>query len=102
MSSTISEAAEKPAPQFLQLSTDGASVKDYASNLHFAICEVFRLVWEHRELDLEEDQTYALNILTKLLGDLSLIIADPDNEDDEKYRQAVELLRQRFPAKDNL
>lgn len=86
-------------PQFLLIPTCGADVKEHASNLHFAICEVFRLVFEHRELDLGESPIYALNVLTKLLGDLAGIIADPNNEDDERYQQAVELLRQRFPAK---
>lgn len=81
----------------LQLPTDGAPVKDYASNLHFAICEVLRLVFEHRDLDLEENQTYALNVLSKLLADLAVVIADPDGLEDEKYREAVETLRQRFP-----
>jgi hypothetical protein len=77
---TTTEADNKPAPtpQFLQLPTDGAPVKDYAYDLHFAMCEVFRLVFEHRALDMEEDSIYALNIHTRLLSDLAGIIADPD------------------------
>ena len=61
------EAAAKPNPEFFQLPTHGDPVKDRASNLHFALCELLRLVFEHRELDLGDDETYALNVVTKLL-----------------------------------
>jgi hypothetical protein len=98
MSSNISEAAEKPNPEFFQLPTHGDPVKDRASNIHFALCELLRLVFEHRELDLGDDETYALNVVTKLLSDLAYIIGDPDGLEDEKYHKAIKELRERFPA----
>lgn len=101
LNTTTTEAADTaaPTPQFLQLPTEGASAKDYAYDLHFAICEVFRLVFEHRALDMEEDPIYALNILTRLLSDLVAIIADPDSEEDERFRKWMEKHGKHLPVK---
>lgn len=100
MSSNTTEATEQPAQRFIPIPTHGYEVKEWASTLHYAISEILLLAFEHRDLDLEEQQTYALNICVRTLSDLAEIIADPEGIEDGKYSQTIKALRERFPAKD--
>lgn len=44
----------------------GQSPKEWLSELHAAICQVQMLVFERRDLDLGEDETFALYVLARL------------------------------------
>lgn len=44
--------------------------KEWLSDLHEAICQVQMLVFERRELDLGEPETYALYVLARLQGQI--------------------------------
>lgn len=40
--------------------------REYLTDLHFAISEVLKLVFEHRENDLQETQNFSLFVLVDL------------------------------------
>ena len=61
---------------YLQVSTWGDTIQGYALTLHSSICEVLRIAFEHRELDLDDDQTYAFNVLVTLIQQLGVIISE--------------------------
>lgn len=61
---------------YLQVSTWGDTIQGYALTLHSSICEVLRIAFEHRELDLDDDQTYAFNVLVTLMQQLGVIISE--------------------------
>jgi hypothetical protein len=63
---------------YLQNSTWGDTIQGYALTLHSSICEVMRISFEHRELDLDDDQTYAYNVLITLIQQLGVIISGAD------------------------
>jgi hypothetical protein len=44
--------------------------KEFLSELHQAITQVKLLIFERRQLDLGEDETFALYVLTKLQGQI--------------------------------
>lgn len=61
---------------YLQVSTWGDTIQGYALTLHSSICEMLRIAFEHRELDLDDDQTYAFNVLVTLIQQLGVIISE--------------------------
>jgi hypothetical protein len=99
MSSNISEAAKQPEPRFVPMPTHGCEIKEWAFTMHYAISEILLLAFEHRDLDLEEQQTYALNLCVRVLADLAYIISDPEGLEDGTFGQAIKAMRERFPAK---
>jgi hypothetical protein len=44
----------------------GNDPKEYLSELHAAICQVQMLIFERRDLELGEDETYALFVMARL------------------------------------
>ena len=56
---------------FIHLPTRGVPPADYCRDLHRAITRMKLLVFERRSVDLEEDDTYALYMLTALQQDLA-------------------------------
>ena len=55
----------------ISISTNGADPADYRRDLHRAITRMKLLVFERRSVDLEEDDTYALFLLTGLQQSLA-------------------------------
>jgi hypothetical protein len=92
MSTSSIQESETPQPRFLPIPTHGYEVKEWATTLHYAISEILLLAFEHRDLDLEEQQTYALNVCVRTLSDLTEIIADPEGLEDTKARKHLQSL----------
>lgn len=70
------DATTHTVETYLLISTWGDTIQGYALTLHSSICEVMRIAFEHRELDLDDDQTYAFNVLITLLQQLGTIISE--------------------------
>jgi hypothetical protein len=65
---SIQAKAQSP---FIKVPTNGADPADYRRDLHRAITRMKLLVFERRSVDLEEDDTYALFLLTGLQQSLA-------------------------------
>jgi hypothetical protein len=61
---------------YLLISTWGDTIQGYALTLHSSICEALRIAFEHRELDLDDDQTYAFNVLLTLIQQLGVMLSE--------------------------
>lgn len=72
----------RPAPAFLvQMSSNsnqntvtipigGCDPKEYLSELHQALCQAQMMIFERREIDLGEDEAFALYVLARLQGQI--------------------------------
>lgn len=54
----------------LMIPLEGADPDEYGEILNAAINQVLQLIFERRELDLHQDQTYALYVLTNFQSKL--------------------------------
>lgn len=74
MCNTIKPESSPPSQAnttFIHLPTRGVPPADYCRELHRAITRMKLLVFERRSVDLEEEDTYALYMLTALQQDLA-------------------------------